>query len=84
MLAEVGAEVSLTVRNRLPGDFIRLSNGHRQKLNRFLINEKVPASIRDDIFVLADNQQEVWGLFLNGEVLYVNRSGAGAKVLVKF
>lgn len=84
LLAEVGADVSLTVRNRLPGDFIRLSNGHRQKLNRFLINEKVPSGIRDDIFVLADNQQEVWGLFFNGEVLYVNRSGTGAKVLVNF
>jgi len=84
LLAEVGADVSLTVRNRRPGDFIHLSNGHRQKLNRFLINEKVPSSIRDDIFVLADSQQEVWGLFFNGEVLYVNRSGAGAKVLVKF
>lgn len=84
LLAEVGADVSLTVRNRLPGDFIRLSNGHRQKLNRFLINEKVPSGIRDNIFVLADNHQEVWGLFFNGEVLYVNRSGTGAKVLVNF
>ena len=84
LLAEVGADVNLTVRNRRPGDFIHLSNGHRQKLNRFLINEKVPSGIRDDIFVLADSQQEVWGLFFNGEVLYVNRSGAGAKVLVNF
>ena len=80
----MGADVNLTVRNRRPGDFIRLSNGHRQKLNRFLINEKVPSGIRDDIFVLADCQQEIWGLFFNGEVLYVNRSGAGAKVLVNF
>jgi tRNA(Ile)-lysidine synthase len=84
LLASVGADVDLTVRDRRPGDFIRLSNGHRQKLNRFLINEKVPSGIRDDLFVLADSQQQVWGLFYNGEVLYGNQTGAGSKVLVNF
>lgn len=84
LLATVGADAGLTVRDRRPGDFIRLSNGHRQKLNRFLINEKVPSGIRDDLFVLADSQQEVWGLFFKGEVLYGNRTGSGSKVLVNF
>ncbi|MEY8371725.1 tRNA lysidine(34) synthetase TilS [Aerococcaceae bacterium 50-4] len=84
VLATVGADVSLAVRDRRPGDFIRLSNGHRQKLNRFLINEKVPSGIRDDLFVLVDSQQEVWGLFFQGEVLFRKLSGAGSKVLVKF
>lgn len=84
LLATVDVDVSLTVRNRRPGDFIRLSNGHRQKLNRFLINEKVPSGIRDALFVLADSNQEVWGLFYKGEVLYGNRTGSGTKVFVKF
>ena len=50
----------LSVRTRRPGDFLTLPGGGRKKLNRFLIDEKIPREQRDEILVLAEGNQVLW------------------------
>ena len=51
----------LVIRTRLPGDCITIDrNGNTQKLKSYLINEKVPAAIRDTLPLITENQQVVW------------------------
>ncbi len=50
----------LTLRKRRNGDFLRLSDGGRKKLNRFLIDEKVSRSNRDQLLLLADGDHILW------------------------
>ena len=54
-------EGKIFVRHRLPGDKISIKNGHKS-IKKIFIDEKVPASIRDSIPVLAD-EIGVLGLF---------------------
>ncbi|RPA60555.1 tRNA lysidine(34) synthetase TilS [Aerococcus agrisoli] len=84
VITQVPAGVDLVVRGRQTGDFIQLSNGHSQKLNRFFINEKIPAGVRDQLVVVADADQVVWAVLDGDTVLYANPSQTGDKVLVKF
>lgn len=84
LVTQVPAGVELVVRGRQTGDFIQLSNGHKQKLNRFFINEKIPASVRDRVRVVVDAQQLVWAVLDVGHVLYAKPAHSGDKVLVKF
>lgn len=51
---------SLTLRNRRRGDWFYLPNGGRKKLSDFLIDEKIPASERDNIPLLAIGSQILW------------------------
>ena len=49
------------IRNRQSGDFITLDpGGKRKKLKKFLIDEKIPLSERDDIVLLADGPHIIW------------------------
>ncbi|MCI8634965.1 MAG: tRNA lysidine(34) synthetase TilS [Eubacterium sp.] len=51
----------LYLRTREPGDYFVLdSEGHRQKLKDYWINEKVPKSRRDEILLLADGHHVLW------------------------
>jgi tRNA(Ile)-lysidine synthase len=50
----------LTFRKRRSGDYLRLSDGSRKKLNRLLIDEKVSRTDRDQLMLLADGDHVVW------------------------
>lgn len=50
----------VTLRTRQAGDMVRLPNGVTQKLRRFFINAKVPASQRDQLLLLAQDHQVFW------------------------
>ncbi|WP_125608287.1 tRNA lysidine(34) synthetase TilS [Lapidilactobacillus bayanensis] len=51
---------NLTLRHRLAGDRVQLSNGHWQKLSRRQIDAKVPFDQRDATWVLVGDQRILW------------------------
>ena len=53
----------LCLRNRKPGDYFALdTQGHKQKLKDYLINEKVPGPKRNHIPLLADGSHILWAV----------------------
>ncbi|MBR5598213.1 MAG: tRNA lysidine(34) synthetase TilS [Lachnospiraceae bacterium] len=51
----------LKVRNRQPGDYITINDkGQTKSLKEYFIQEKIPASIRSRIPVIADNNHILW------------------------
>lgn len=53
----------LCVRTRRPGDYIVIDReGRKQKLKSYLINEKIPASERGEILLIADGSHILWVL----------------------
>ena len=49
------------IRNRKPGDiFFSYNSSGRKKLKDFLIDQKIPVSMRDSIPLLADGKNIVW------------------------
>lgn len=49
------------VRNRQPGDYLVVDdNGNRQKLKKYLVNEKIPANEREQLLLLADGPHIMW------------------------
>lgn len=56
-------ENRLLFRTRKAGDYFALdSEGHRQKLKDYWINEKVPRPERDQIMLLADGSHILWAI----------------------
>ena len=56
-------ENTLLLRNRYPGDyFVMDESGRRQKLKKYLINEKVPKDQRDFVLLLADGSHVLWAI----------------------
>ena len=56
-------ESSLVLRNPCEGDFFVLDEeGHRKKLSRYYIDQKLPASERDRQLVLAEGNKILWSL----------------------
>ena len=54
-------KVGLILRTRQPGDYITINHhGEKQSLNRYFINAKIPARVRDHIPVVADGSEIVW------------------------
>ena len=52
---------TLLLRKRCQGDYLALdAEGHRQKLKKYLINEKVPGEVRDSILLLAEGNHVLW------------------------
>ena len=50
-------------RKRQEGDYLVIDgNGRKKPLNRYYIDEKIPASERDDIWLLADGNHVMWVL----------------------
>jgi tRNA(Ile)-lysidine synthase len=48
-------------RKRAPGDyFIMDKSGHRKKLADYFIDEKIPAEMRDEVLLLAQDSKLVW------------------------
>ena len=48
------------VRTRRPGDYITLADGSRKALKRFMIDEKIPRQLRDQVPVLAEGSHVMW------------------------
>ena len=54
-------ERGLILRTRQSGDYITINSHHdTQSLNRYYINQKIPARLRDTIPVVADGSEIVW------------------------
>ena len=52
---------SLLLRTRREGDYLVVDcRGHRKKLNRYFIDEKIPGRRRDEMLLLADGDHIVW------------------------
>ena len=52
---------SLQLRTRREGDYLVVDcRGHRKKLNRYFIDEKIPGRRRDEMLLLADGDHIVW------------------------
>ncbi len=52
---------TVKIRHREPGDYITISkDGGTQKLKQYFINEKIPGSLRDGIWLVADGKHIMW------------------------
>lgn len=52
---------SLVVRTRQKGDFFMVQSGqHKKSINRYFIDEKIPADKRDERLLLADGSHILW------------------------
>lgn len=51
---------TLSVRNRLPGDYVTLKGGGRKSLKSLFIDEKIPRWERDKIPLLAEGSHILW------------------------
>lgn len=51
---------TLSVRTRQTGDYFVLPDGGRKTIKSYLIDEKVPADLRDQVFLLADGSHILW------------------------
>ncbi len=58
----------LMLRTRLSGDYLEAAKGVKKKLNRYLIDEKVPREMRDRQILLADGSHIIWvvGMRISG------------------
>lgn len=64
---------SLTVRRRCQGDYLIINTlGNKKTLQDYMVDEKIPRDLRDDIPVLADENHVLWVLGY--------RAGIGARV----
>lgn len=51
----------LCVRHRQPGDYLTIdASGSRQKLKKYLVNEKIPVKEREQLLLLADGSHIMW------------------------
>ena len=52
---------TVKIRHREPGDYITITkDGGAQKLKQYFINEKIPGSLRDKIWLAADGKHILW------------------------
>ena len=50
----------MSVRTRRTGDFITLTGGGKKSVKAYMIDEKIPASLRDSVLLLADGSHILW------------------------
>ena len=65
---------TLTLRHRKNGDILRIDDNTHKKLNKFLVDKKVPQIDRDKLWVLCDGNEVLWILGLFG-TRFEKRSG---------
>ena len=54
---------NILIRKREPGDFLTISQeGAKKKLQDYFVNEKVPASLRDEVPLLCDGSHVLWAV----------------------
>lgn len=51
---------ALCVRNRREGDYFLLAGGKKKSLRRFFIDEKIPETERESVFLLAEGSHILW------------------------
>lgn len=51
---------ALSVRTRQTGDYFLLPGGGRKTVKSYMIDQKIPAGIRDRIFLLAEGSHVLW------------------------
>jgi len=52
---------SLTLRTRKEGDYLTIDRGlSRKSLQDYMVNEKIPRQVRDQVWLLADGQHILW------------------------
>ncbi|CAM3345743.1 tRNA lysidine(34) synthetase TilS [Vagococcus fessus] len=62
------SDFPLSIRRRAPGDAIIYNKeGNHKKLRRLFIDEKIPQSIREKMWVVANSEREVLGVFTIGK-----------------
>lgn len=53
--------VNLKLRKRMPGDYLIMDDsGRRKRLKSYFIDEKIPQSTRDKVWILADGSHVLW------------------------
>ncbi len=61
----------VSIRTRQSGDYITIhSDGRRQKIKSFFINEKIPQKKRDEILLVADGHHVMWILGMRTDCMY--------------
>ena len=60
----------VTIRKRAPGDRLELSNGHHQLLRRWLINQHVDLTVRNQLLVAAQASNLLWCGTIDGNQLW--------------
>lgn len=48
------------IRRRQPGDYLQMADGHRKKLKKYLIEERIPADRRQRLWLLAQGHKVLW------------------------
>ena len=62
------SDFPLSIRRRAPGDAIIYNKkGNHKKLRRLFIDEKIPQSMREEMWVVANSEREVLGVFTIGK-----------------
>ena len=51
---------TLTVRTRQTGDYITLKDGRKKTVKAYMIDEKIPREMRDQIMLLAEDHHVLW------------------------
>ncbi len=52
---------NVRIRRRESGDYLVIDGeGHRQKLSRYMVNEKIPQEERDELLLVADGSHVMW------------------------
>ena len=51
---------NISFRKRRPGDVFSTSRGTRKKLSDWMIDEKIPRALRNEILVVADEEEVLW------------------------
>ena len=52
---------NVRIRRRESGDYLVIDgDGHRQKLSRYMMNEKIPQEERDNVLLVADGSHVMW------------------------
>ena len=62
------SDFPLSIRRRAPGDAIIYNEkGNHKKLRRLFIDEKIPQSMREEMWVVVNSEREVLGVFTIGK-----------------
>jgi len=52
---------NVRIRRRESGDYLVIDGeGHRKKLSRYMVNEKIPQEERDELLLVADGSHVMW------------------------
>ncbi len=75
----------LSLRNRKKGDYLILPDGGKKMLSRFMVDEKIPLSERDRIWVLAQGSHVLWvvGYRMSAAAKITDKTATVAQITVE-